>query len=65
MIGLLCNTMRMFCVSDSANVLFKFLNPLSLNGNEHLISPYSLTTSFSVKVMGVKKIIAKVISCLQ
>ena len=59
MIGLLCNIMRMFCVSDSANVLFKFLNPLSE------ISPYSLTTSFSVKVMGMKKIIiAKVISCL-
>ena len=65
MIGLLCNTMGMFCVSDSTNILFKFLNPLSLNGNEHLISPYSLTTSFSGKVMGMKKIIAKVISCLQ
>ena len=64
MIESLCNTMRMFCVSDSANVLFKFLNPLSLNGNKHLISPYSLTASFSVKLMGMKKIIAKVISYL-
>ena len=64
MIGLLCNAMRMFCVSDSLNVLFKFLNPLSLNGNKHLISPYSLTASFSVKLMGMKKIIAKVISYL-